>query len=393
MAVDFKYTYQKQIIMFMRFALLASTALGLSAVGAHADNNIALLSQTGNDNAALIAQDGSYNTAGQHRNAARPDSRILQLGNANDINFSQSGSANSIGTGDLFRQSGNRNSATLEQDGVRNEFSYMVQAGNGIAAVANELVILQDGSDNRVKELRQTLSGGTATNTTQITQEGERHLAGGRIRQLGSGNALTVRQTGSDNVIAPANNVAGAYGLSGEVNSVTQSGQANSMTLMQDGANNYLRAAQQHGDSNILALSVTGNGNGRTALSAAGLALSGAESASLWQVGTGNNTALSIDGHDNAFGIAQQGHGNIAVTLITGTDNAFALGQFGHDNVTDALIDGNMNKMSLFQDGDQNRIKGKQDGSQNTATVVQNGTNNFTQFQQVGAHNSVVVSQ
>lgn len=389
---------------YLRAALLSSVTFSLFAAVGQADTNKVLLDQNGDANSALIEQDGNGNTAGIHGNTTKPNSGINQLGSDNDINFLQRGDGNSIGTGDAFRQTGNQNTADVDQLGNGNEFSYLIQSGGAASALANELFILQDGDGNRVKEVRQTRTGGTVENSASIAQDGNDNLVGGRTRQQGAGNMLDFRQSGLDNIIAPVNNVAGAFGITTDQHSVSQNGLNNSILVEQTGSMNALRAAQQHGDNNSMSLTLSGVGNGATGLLPDVLAASGVEDASIWQVGSGNSLVLAAFGDDNAYGVAQEGSNNVVNGTVTGSGNALGLGQFGDSNTVDLTISGNLNTAALIQigtgndslftvTGDGNKIDGKQDGTGNTAKVTQGGANNVANFVQIGVANSVTIDQ
>ncbi|MDR9393806.1 MAG: hypothetical protein RI571_05700, partial [Roseovarius sp.] len=297
-----------------KLLLTSTTALGLSMTAAVADNNEALLNQDGADNSAIIDQSAADNsTAGVH-GGSNPNSEINQDGDDNDLDFTQTGDAHSIGTGDAFVQDDDHNKATVTQDGDNHNFTYMIQSGGGSGPVSNELMLDQDGDGNRTKEVRQTLSGGSTPNTMDITQDGTNLRAGGRLTQNGSGNALTIDQMGSDNRIAPINNAdlskdpASATGYRGH--SLEQVGKDNTMNLTQSITGNLISQARQIGDSNTTNADISGVDNGINPLTTSSAthvpnALtsrvfpgasgeSGALAGALDQFGNGNNVDLMI---------------------------------------------------------------------------------------------------
>ncbi|WP_412504382.1 hypothetical protein [Roseovarius sp. SYSU LYC5161] len=388
-----------------KLLLTSTTALGLSMTAAVADNNEALLNQDGADNSAIIDQSAATNsTAGVH-GGSNPNSEINQDGDDNDLDFTQIGDSNSIGTGDAFVQDGNQNSANVTQDGDGNNFTYMIQRGGAASSLSNQLDLMQDGDNNRTKEVRQTLSGGSTPNTMSITQDGNDLVAGGRLRQNGNGNSLTIDQSGTNNRIAPANNIVGAPSASPAYSSLNQDGKNNSMNLTQSGTNNEVRQAQQIGDSNTTNADISGMDNGIDPLTTSSATRvptsltsriypgasgeSGAMAGALDQFGNGNNVDLMITGNSNAYGTLQMGDDNLAVNMmVTGDDNSIGVGQYGNRNEIDlAVVDGDENSIGFNQDGDDNFASADVDGRRNNSLIGQDGDRNTTYLEVSGTSN------
>ncbi len=378
-----------------KLMLTSTTALGLSMSAALADNNEALLNQSGSNNDALIDQSAADNsTAGVHA-GSNPDSEINQDGDYNDLDFTQTGDGHSIGTGDAFVQQGDHNKATVTQDGDNHNFSYMIQRGGGSGPVANELMLDQDGDGNRTKEVRQTLSGGATPNTMDITQDGMNLTAGGRLTQVGSGNSLMIDQSGTSNRIAPVNNSIG-----GSTHSLLQDGQNNTMNLTQSGVNNEVRQARQIGDQNNTNANIGGNDNGNGPLTTSSPTYpwstfpgasgeSGATAGALDQFGNRNTVDLMITGDRNAFGTLQIGDDNLAVNMmVTGDDNSIGVGQYGNWNEIDlAIVDGNENSIGFNQDGNDNYASADVNGNKNNSLIGQDGNRNETHLEVNGSMN------
>ena len=151
--------------------------------GAAGDGQRAFITQTnGNNNQAYITQESDYGH-----------------GQFNTATIDQSGGSNNLATINQLMSVGYNEVATITQVGSGN--TGLIQQENYYAS-AETATLTQTGSDNR-GYLRQDIQSATyvVNNVITATQTGDRNLLD--IRQgNGSGNTATLKQLGSDNVIA-----------------------------------------------------------------------------------------------------------------------------------------------------------------------------------------------
>lgn len=368
------------------FTTVAAAAL-LMAASALAGDNAAYLSQQGRSNAAAIDQTpGSGNRAGTGAHAAR------QHGDANILEFTQSGDRNAIGAGGTgFLQQSNRNTATITQSSNRNTVFEVVQtdlASDAGMHRRNTLSIEQRGGNgNRVDavvQIRTDLLPRLRGNEALILQDG----VGNRVGLLS--------QTGRDN--------RADLSFDGNLNlaSSVQSGAGNRAVARVEGNLNLIFVEQQSlVAGNEARIGIEGNGN------AVSVRQNGANAARIDIDGSYNHIAANQSGVGNALDIAVHGHGNNAFPLFSpGAHRGFAMatGLAPGDVVQDGLLnsidyrlgdDGlsSGNRFALAQDGIGNRIEGTTDGIGNEVVVVQEGALNFTSFVQIGNFNVIGVSQ
>lgn len=387
-----------------KLLLTSTTALGLSMTAAVAGSNEAYLDQTGGGNTASIDQTQADNSiVGQDAN----DESVAQSGNDNDLKIEQRGDSNVTGSGGRFEQRQNHNEAFILQNGTNNEFVFMDQFGPGASATSNKLRVRQQGDNNIVKEIRQTLTGGTDMNEIDIYQQNSQNMRiGGRVKQTGSGNYMNIYQNGANNTVSPVN-----------ADEVLQDGKNNRMDIDQTNTGNLLRRAQQIGDDNTTTANMSGVNNGVADLTVGGASgRSGAVASQMDQFGSNNEADLMITGDDNAYGTLQDGGYNDALNMeITGNENSLGVRQFGYYNeISLATIDGDGSSVGFNQEGDNNFASidvGRDNhdsfigqfgdrnethlevfGNRNEASLVVTGDNNYLNGYQRGRSHSMEVN-
>ncbi len=289
--------------------VLSSLLIGVStaALAQATADNIAVIDQVGQDNSALIEQTGRRNFAGAE------DRPMLQDGIYNDIDTSQTGSANSIGMGaGGVRQLGRFN--TLD--------------------IFNRILIEQAGDNNAVGSVQQQSLGGVANGA----------------------NTLVIRQTGADRNLVGSVRQIQEDGQAAQFATVSQTGPDNVVTVIDQLSNSVVDA-----DPNIITVRITGSNNGRIALS---------DYADI-PITTDNGVIQSFGSED------LRSNGNYVDMLITGNDNRFGLRQQGRQNRAELItLNGDGNQLGLRQDGTENTFEmGPVDGNENNIGVDQMGTN------------------
>lgn len=139
---------------------------------------------------AYISQIGSDNRAGVRQSAARARAEVRQTGDANTATIDQRGSGTAYAS---VAQLGDGNRAGVEQGGVGSNTLLLSQTGAGNAATVgqnssasayNGATLAQTGSDNRLS----------------LAQNGSDNRA--VLAQTGDGNAMSAVQNGAGNRLA-----------------------------------------------------------------------------------------------------------------------------------------------------------------------------------------------
>ena len=325
--------------------------------------------KTGSGNTADVTQTGLRNQAGTHLQDAGVDTSgdthsgynyMTQSGSSNVLSITQTDNGSTVAaSGGHVTQTGNYNSATINQQGGSNNIYYGVGGAVGTVeqtdltgtatALTNELTITQSGAADgtygdvpagssdyhyaleTVGKVVQTNTGGAA-NSLELTQSGGIHNAPNVITlatQSGTGNTGTVSQTGRSNLLS----------------SLFQSGTTNDAHLTQTGIGNEVALLSQTGTSNYANLSFIGSYNGTGGISTL----------------TGVAGAVGLDQGKSI----QNGVSNSITYLVTGDSNLFAFNQNGDNNSYTGTVNGNSNQVAI-----------QQIGSGNFAGTVQNGNNN-----------------
>ncbi len=320
-------------------ALVATTALTLSLGVAYADENKAVLNQSGEDNVASIDQSiGSGNLAG--RVSANRGLWLEQKGDYNELEIIQQGTnsrigSNAEGNSGNFLQEGDRNDVYIKQTGDQNIVENVTQYSNtGEVETKNELDITQSNST--------TNSGNGIRIITQDARTDD-----GSVDE--PGNELTIKMTGSNNAIDEV------Y----QKSAVSVQGQPLTSTV-----------------KNNAAITVTGSSNGlQTTLSG----LAGVAAGSRYrQTGRANTMTVTITGDTNGVGVSQTGETNTVGTLtLSGDSNQVGVKQIGNDNtVTLENVSGDSNIIGFNQDGSTNKATGSvRTGNGNTFQISQLGDN------------------
>lgn len=333
-----------------KLLLTSTTAFGLSMTAAFADGNEALIEQDGNyHNLSIDQNDGENNKAGASGNEILQKSQFTQ--NGNTLSLIQRGDRNEVGLGVIV----NRGSG----------FFQLNQSGPGSSAT-----VVQDSDDNKIVTINQVARTARATgNTLTATQD------------TGDGNEITA-------ISQDAN---------GSTDGTTAGRLGHSADLTQSGTNNLIASVKQIGADNSTVAQISGESNGRGALSGFAAA-SGATTSTLEQNGSSNDIDLVINGRpsipvadENQFGITQLGAENtvntvtldskranlgiyqdgdrneVAMSTIEGNDNTIGIRQLQDDNLAQVNITGNGVGNSFFID---------QDGMFNEGYVTISGSNN-----------------
>lgn len=378
-------------------------------------NEVALVLQEGDHHSAAITQTaenrGNLANLRQSNNGAGEDGNDATI---TQINTDTGNSRNRVMTSTTdggVNQSGQRNSATVDQDGMRLQLRHLRQTGDD-----NSASVTMTGSDNGNAPYGLTVgfSGASGAAGSQVNQIGNRNQAGLTIG--GSGNNFGTKQEGDDNlalnidVVGIDNSVGvGQFGDGNEIDLSSIAGNDNSVGFNQTGNDNFA-SATVNDDNNSALISQVGNDN-ETWLSVTGdnniavLGMTGNDNyANGQQTGDGNVMTLDFNGNgNNAVGFSSGFTDNAldARNFVRGStpgDTGFRRGdlfQVGDGNtmtITGSLADNNT--FAMFQGGDGNSITGRiENGSFNQAVVAQVGSGNSANFTQSGSNNNLGIMQ
>lgn len=398
--------------MRSKLALSTATAMAVLLGAAHAGDNESFISQfagasnNGLTNSALVDQSGgSGNKAGSDDRKLTQTTTTSQVNNVpgmfkNTLSITQTGSANSVGLGEIANVQGNE----PKQHGVFQRTNSHTLSGS----TTNSLVVNQSNSGNSVGAVFQSNSSRVGTNTTSVLQ------GGGGSHEVVS---ITQRQ-GNSSVNATVNNI-----------DITMTGSDNHLYRVEQ------YSAGANSTTNTIKATIGGTGNGHDAL-AGHAAATGATSSSLLQgryvfgvahyPATNSDIELEITGDDNSFGSSQYGDNNtvgviavsgdrnqvgtyqdgndnvISIAAVGGDDNNFGIRQVGNDNDGYASVDGSGNQFAVAQIGNENDASIRLDGNDNGGTGVltgaasiglasgyvdQLGDNNLIDFEVTGNNN------
>lgn len=311
----------------LKTILVTSTAMAVAAA-AWADSNKAAIVQNGSGNAALIDQGaGTNNVAGT--TATFTDYANIPL-----------------------RQDGDNNDLSVKQSGDGNLVGYNGNSGNPAGYV-------QQLGDDNLATIEQTTDGNAVI---RLSQKGDVVTGTGE-------NVLTILQTGGNNntlrtVLQQA--TGGVPDL------------ANTAALIQDGTGNLINTVQQFGEDNSLAVQMTGDSNGTTALS--GVA-DVANDATFIQRGLGNMINVDIAANNTGIGVEQRGNGNAVGTLdINGDNNEIGIAQGGPVNQSSQSGNNNLVAMGVI------------DGASNIIGIRQWNDDNMAVLNIIGASDDNIVS-
>lgn len=341
---------------FSKLLLTSTTALGLSMTAVFADNNVSSLSQAGTDNDARIVQSGSSNYAGTD-NGNNASESVLQTGNNNNLDITQSGDGNQTGVdgastkvASVFRQSGDNNDMELTQSGDGNNVRDVIQNAVDPAADTNNGVIEQSSNGNTIISFSQIFRGAGAANNADVLQTAGDSNRANFIAQRGFNNNLTIEQTGSTNLIKNAKQLGIGLGPA------------------------------SNGSGNTGQIVMSGDNNGRGALTDDYSGATAAEASNFLQGGMDNSATLDFAGNDNDFGVTQNGERNQANGIIvTGDFNSVGVGQIGNDNrIALTTVTGNDNSIGFNQNGNNNFGSADITGDSNSARIAQIGDDNNT---------------
>ena len=332
----------------IKIVLLASAATLALASAAQAQSNQVWLDQSGLNQSFDATQSQTGNRVGSSA------SRFTQSGGNNRFTSNQSGSTNQIGGGATVglpgatlqgRQTGQRNSATVNQQGTGGRVSLDQQGDDG--------------------------NNGTFANGT-ITQGGARSLA--TVNQTGTFGFFSVDQLNSGQT------------------TINQSGSWNRATVSQGGTNTPLIA-----NGNTVSLRQDGTGGSQTQANDIAVrqnrTVGGANIA-----GGANSIDFRQSGQANVAGLVQEGSGNV-IGLRTSAPNTQS--QWGVGHRADVAQAGTFNTLRMFQGGagtSGNDIIANQSGTGglfqvNQIDVQQNGSGQSATFGQAGFLNVATVSQ
>ncbi|QUJ77781.1 hypothetical protein KDD17_07515 [Sulfitobacter albidus] len=376
---------------FSLFVTVSSIAV-LVAQTAAADENEAVLVQSGASNSAAIAQDqGGLNEAAVEqlgtansvtvtqtgdRNGAAPlrgtdglNRAMRQEGDNNTLSVDQSANRGRVGhLDDGVDQIGDRNVAVISQTGNRARLGAVQQTGvAGAVSTQNSVDVLQGGGGgNFIRNVTQTNTDASgAENTMTVTQTGNRNIIGARpapagtgLLQDGSGNLMVIQQTGDDNGAGPLDGETGTFSgattaTGAEQASAEQIGTGNAFDYLAEGDRN-LFGSVQIGTGNFTIVTSTGDGN---------------QAASV-QIGDGNDTSI-LQAADPIFGAG--GNGNAAGASVVGNNNTLEITQFNNNNSASDTVLGNRNQLFTGQAGNGNTSQNDVSGRRNDVLIGQLG--------------------
>ncbi len=330
--------------MLTRFLLTTTAILTVSANAAYAGGTV-----------RGVAQDGS------------PQPAAMQTGNLNSADIEQTNVFDAVAE---LGQYGNSNGVTLRQSSVSN-------SGMALFGTEAKISVLHIGDGNNA-------------NLGQFAQHDSSIVAS----QIGANNTVSAQQGVSSDTAS----VGHAY----QFIVSKQNGDGNSADIFQTGGSNIAQS-EQHDSGNTTSISQTNIGLawGANSPNFAGINLSGAGNfASVTQNGSGNDAGISaaqgfptFPGNSvnsgNRFLIEQNGHSNTAL-LFPGVrfglrDSSFVSTQNGNDNSISGIstfrtepvtMDGESNSINIQVYGDRNTVQAGSSGINNVGTVSITGSEN-----------------
>lgn len=276
-----------------------------------------------------------------------------------------------------------------------NNEAYVDQVGTGNAFTAN-----QTGNSNKVFSSTKALPQHGNTNTYISTQNGDNNKVVATPfsgdGQFGNGNNVSITQSNAATATPRiGNNVA----------SLQQSGTGNALTIGQTGDNNIVAEAwQSNGATGTITQNGNGNGHWSTnfgspsgAYRAKQLVTFGFNGPSAGGVlnqtydGTGNSASIDEEGDSNSFTIVQTGGGtnDVFTDTQTGNGNYVYSGQGGTRETSNVLQTGNNNVLLSYQGGSGTVSSADTGGSDNVLGLTQHGNTNWAETVQIGAGNHI----
>lgn len=377
--------------------LIATTALGFSMSAAYAGSgNKLFLDQDGTGNVANVHQSSGaggneigtsgnhglqqgdnnnlrYNNAGSGSGANNDIWNVRQIGNNNDMGFSDwNGAFNNV-TNDA-QQNGNNNLLRATHNGGDDNLLDVVRVDGD----RNDITIDQSGKNGIIQNVH-IVGSDNGNNGSHVNDQNW----GVHIRQ-GGGSGNIIRDatiTGDNNVnLAPYGYYNGnIVGTSGAAIRIRQSGNANDANATMWGSGGNVIYVNQTGDTNI------GGVNQGSSLAS-----------------TGNAAVLIQTGNDNDGTIAQSDSYNIAHATQLGTGNFIAANQVGDSNSLMATFIGDRNGVGVMtgvagtlEGSNVNLSQGNilQDSSLaasgNLITYDVTGNDNLFAFAQIGGSNTI----
>jgi hypothetical protein len=247
------------------------------------------------------------------------------------------------------------------------------------------------------------------------------------VEQLGSGNTLSLTQSGDGDTVLFAGQAASDRPGQRRANILTidQAGndqigtilQANTAWRGSGASRNVMRISQQSPGDSIMAATQFGAGNMLKITQEGG---AGNQIPLAAQAGRGNRMELTEDGLGNIAGAVQLGNGNrVSVEIgdpgIPSNGNVVAVAQYGDFNAVRLTIDGSLNggagmftpgrpaaalgllPGTVVQDGDFNLVRltvgGRSGGDRNLFAFEQDGSGNTIVGRQSGHGNEAAIQQ
>jgi trimeric autotransporter adhesin len=333
--------------------------------------NTATLTQSNSSNTAVFTQSGSYNDATQTQSGNGASGTVTQSGNSNAATHTQTGFDGSATTNQMsslntaittIGEIGTGTSSTTQRGGNSN-YSDILQRGIG-----GTVTVDQNGAQNT-----STISLGLATysdvHNVLVTQAGNRlesvvtHTGSTSGNQVlvnlqnnhgtgAAGNRSVVTQSTSDNSARAYVWAGGTGGGERNTSEITQStGSSNEADVFITGANaknNHSVVNQtSSGGSNFADITMSGGAGGANPVAGPFLGLSGANSSTINQTGTGRGAVasatigtLSTTPGDVSLGNALTVNQNTSVTYAArgaagpNNSNAASEGRFGYTEFT-----------------------------------------------------------
>lgn len=322
---------------------------------------------------------------------------------------------------DVIEQEGVGNQTSILQEGFGNKVIDALQYGlNNETKITQNLGSGDHSSGNYIATLRQD----GVNNRNDITQSGNNNIIINVLQNNEAygvkGNLLTITLIGDNNGghgIAGADTFSSASTLDVEVGQATfqQFGDGNELSYTTSaGSFSNLFGFIQDGDDNFIVGNVSGTENEAAA------ALHGDDnSLHFEQNGTSNISAVTARGNNNHLNLRQLGINNfidinfkanpysgsnqnndllaagfsLKIISVAGNLNPGDIIQDGEDNSTKVEIEGNLNLFAIAQTGDANILLGQIVGINNEFFARQNGSHNIAFFSQSGNNNSMILVQ
>ncbi|HET9903037.1 MAG TPA: hypothetical protein VFQ27_04970, partial [Xanthobacteraceae bacterium] len=253
--------------------------------------------------------------------------------------------------------------------------SLLALSASGALAAGSSSYVNQEGDTQQA-----TIDQTAATN-------GEVGTSGNPFDQKGSGNIISITQSGSGNKFSAeaVPSTIGSFTVPPPVGGFSdwqQNGTGNVVTVLQSGTEGHA-GLYQEGDNNSGTIS---QGAGSTDAIAA-----------VANIGNGNAFSVGQDGgDDNIAAIGQVGDSNVASVSQTGNDNIAGIGQiadFSNANVTQNG-DGNLVLFGQFVGGsapNSNLLNSTQTGNNNRLWGYQSGDNNVIGNTQTGGAHALII--